>query len=141
MFVLLGMSLCGTGGLAWLLSGNAAPGIDTYPLILLFGFLSGCGVASFSVAMPQAAYWFPKERQGRVLGICAGIGNLAPGLLARLTVVPANSTGSRLATGVMAPVLPICTSIEFNRVTASYFSHLYAASHRGLLDRAPICSR
>ena len=44
--------------------------------------------------------------------------------LARLTVVPASSTGSSSATGVIAPVLPTWTRMAFSRVVASYFSNL-----------------
>ena len=44
--------------------------------------------------------------------------------LARLTVVPASSTGARSATGVMAPVLPTCTRMSTTFVVASYFSNL-----------------
>jgi len=51
-----------------------------YPLILLFGCMSGCGVATFSVGIPQVSYWQPKNRQGITLGIYGGVGNLAPGL-------------------------------------------------------------
>ena len=44
--------------------------------------------------------------------------------LARLTVVPAISTGSKSATGVIVPLLPTCTRMSFTRVAASYFSNL-----------------
>ena len=44
--------------------------------------------------------------------------------LARLTIVPANSTGSRSATGVIVPVLPTWTRMSRSRVFASYFSNL-----------------
>ena len=51
---------------------------------MLFGFMSGCGVASFSVGVPQVSYWFPRNRQGTALGIYGGVGNLAPGLFTLL---------------------------------------------------------
>ncbi|MDQ7055618.1 MAG: MFS transporter [Persephonella sp.] len=51
-----------------------------YWLILFFGFLSGCGIATFSVGIAQTAYWFPESKQGFALGMYAGIGNLAPGI-------------------------------------------------------------
>jgi MFS transporter, NNP family, nitrate/nitrite transporter len=80
MLTLFGASIVGMWGLVFILvtapSGNAA----VYPLVVLFGFLSGCGVASFSVGVPQVAYWFPRDRQGTVLGIYGGVGNMAPGL-------------------------------------------------------------
>ncbi len=80
MLTLFGMSIVGMWGLVFILVTvpNAGPAI--YPLVILFGFMSGCGVASFSVGVPQVSYWFPRNRQGTALGIYGGIGNLAPGL-------------------------------------------------------------
>ena len=51
-----------------------------YPLLLLAGMFSGCGIATFSVGVGQVSYWFTQERQGTALGTYAGLGNLAPGL-------------------------------------------------------------
>lgn len=80
--VLFLLSLAGMAGL-WLLlrlyQDQPAPPL-LYPGILLCGFLSGCGVATFSVGIPQTAYWFPKSRQGAALGAYAGLGNTAPGI-------------------------------------------------------------
>jgi len=58
-----------------------------YPLVLLLGLLSGCGIATFSVGISQVSYWFPQSRQGWALGTYAGIGNIAPGLFAFLLPV------------------------------------------------------
>ncbi|HLN21072.1 MAG TPA: MFS transporter [Bacteroidales bacterium] len=58
-----------------------------YGLILMLGMLSGCGIATFSVGAGQTSYWFPYSKQGRALGIYAGIGNLAPGLFSLLLPV------------------------------------------------------
>ncbi len=55
---------------------------DFYPLFLLLGMLCGCGIATFSVGVGQVSYWFPQSKQGTVLGLFAGLGNLAPGLFA-----------------------------------------------------------
>jgi len=55
-----------------------------YPLLLALGVLCGCGIATFSVGIGQVAYWFPQAKQGRALGIYAGLGNLAPGLFSLL---------------------------------------------------------
>ncbi len=55
-----------------------------YWLILFFGFLSGCGIATFSVGIAQTAYWFPESKQGFALGVYAGVGNLAPGIFGML---------------------------------------------------------
>lgn len=57
---------------------------DLYPLILFFGFLSGCGIATFSVGISQVAYWFPQKKQGWALGTFGGLGNLAPGIFSFL---------------------------------------------------------
>ncbi len=51
-----------------------------YWLIVIFGILSGCGIATFSVGIAQTSYWFPQSRQGMALGTYAGIGNTAPGI-------------------------------------------------------------
>jgi len=51
-----------------------------YWLVLFFGFLSGCGIATFSVGIAQTSYWFPRNKQGSALGTFGGLGNLAPGI-------------------------------------------------------------
>ena len=78
---LLVLSVIGMGGLSALLYlyyPNLEPWM--YWLILFFGFLSGCGIATFSVGIAQTAYWFPESKQGFALGVYAGVGNLAPGI-------------------------------------------------------------
>ncbi len=78
---LLILSVIGMGGLSTLLY-FYYPDLEPwmYWLILFFGFLSGCGIATFSVGIAQTAYWYPESKQGFALGIYAGIGNLAPGI-------------------------------------------------------------
>lgn len=71
-----------------------------YPLLLVLGLLSGCGIATFSVGIGQVSYWFPQARQGSALGAFAGIGNLAPGMFSFLLPVALSSwelSGSYLA--------------------------------------------
>jgi NNP family nitrate/nitrite transporter-like MFS transporter len=71
-----------------------------YPLVLLLGLLSGCGIATFSVGISQVSYWFPQSRQGWALGTYAGLGNIAPGLFAFLLPLALSAwglTGSYLA--------------------------------------------
>ena len=80
MLVLFGISIVGMWGLVFILVTVPHVTAALYPVILLFGFMSGCGVASFSVGIPQVSYWFPRNRQGTALGIYGGVGNLAPGL-------------------------------------------------------------
>lgn len=64
-----------------------------YPLILILGFLSGCGVATFSVGIPQTAYWYPQAKQGWALGTYAGLGNTAPGIFALLLPIALSAWG------------------------------------------------
>jgi MFS transporter, NNP family, nitrate/nitrite transporter len=84
MLTLFGISIVGMWGLVFILVTVPHVTAALYPVILLFGFMSGCGVASFSVGVPQVSYWFPRNRQGTALGIYGGIGNLAPGLFTLL---------------------------------------------------------
>jgi nitrate/nitrite transporter NarK len=48
----------------------------------LCGVLSGCGIATFSVGIPAVSYWYPQKKQGAVLALYGGLGNLAPGIFA-----------------------------------------------------------
>lgn len=84
MLTLFGMSLVGMWGLVFILLTAKTLTANAYPIIVMFGFLSGCGVASFSVGIPQVSYWYPQARQGTVLGAYGGIGNLAPGIFTLL---------------------------------------------------------
>ena len=97
--LLLGLSVAGMAGLTTLLYLYYPEGLtrEMYPLILLFGMLSGCGVATFSVGIPQTAYWFPQSRQGWALAVYAGLGNTAPGfftLLLPFALVALGLTGA-----------------------------------------------
>jgi NNP family nitrate/nitrite transporter-like MFS transporter len=58
----------------------------SYPLLMVLGVLSGCGIATFSVGISQVSYWFQQWKQGRALAIFAGVGNVAPGIF--LMLVP-----------------------------------------------------
>jgi NNP family nitrate/nitrite transporter-like MFS transporter len=84
--VLLLLSVVGLGGVFTMLYlyYPEQMHLRLYPLILAFGFLSGCGIATFSVGIGQTSYWFPQKEQGHALGVYAGIGNLAPGLFSLL---------------------------------------------------------
>jgi NNP family nitrate/nitrite transporter-like MFS transporter len=84
MLTLFSVSLVGMWGLVYILHSVHELTMTVYPVILLFGFMSGCGVASFSVGIPQVSYWYPQGRQGIVLGLYGGVGNLAPGLFTLL---------------------------------------------------------
>jgi len=80
MLTLFGMSMIGMWGLVFILFTVKSLTNTAYPIVMIFGFLSGCGVAAFSVGVPQVSYWFPQSRQGTALGIFGGVGNLAPGI-------------------------------------------------------------
>ncbi len=100
MLVLFGISIVGMWGLVFILVTVPQVTAALYPIILLFGFMSGCGVASFSVGIPQVSYWFPRNRQGTALGIYGGVGNLAPGvftLLLPVAIAALGLAGSYLA--------------------------------------------
>ena len=84
MMTLLVISIIGMWGLVYILFTVPHVTFRLYPVVLLFGFMSGCGVASFSVGVPQVSYWYPRRLQGTVLGIYGGIGNLAPGIFTLL---------------------------------------------------------
>ncbi len=84
MLTLFGLSLVGMWGLVFILFTVKSLTLAVYPVIVMFGFLSGCGVAAFSVGAPQVSYWYPQWRQGTVLGAYGGIGNLAPGIFTLL---------------------------------------------------------
>jgi NNP family nitrate/nitrite transporter-like MFS transporter len=100
--VLLLLSIVGMLGLflvIYLLYPNQLTA-NLYPLLLLLGLLSGCGIATFSVGISQVSYWFPQKRQGWALGTYAGVGNLAPGMfsfLLPLALVSWGLAGSYLA--------------------------------------------
>ncbi|MEW5870647.1 MAG: MFS transporter [Chloroflexota bacterium] len=93
--ILLWLAVAGMAGLLgtvyFLYPQNLSAGV--YPLLLFLGFLSGCGIATFSVGIGQVSYWFPQSRQGAALGAYAGLGNLAPGLFSFLLPVVLGSWG------------------------------------------------
>jgi len=79
--ILLILSVIGLGGVTMLLNLSYPEKMHgLFGLILFLGFLSGAGIATFSVGIAQTSYWFPKKKQGMALGTYAGLGNLAPGV-------------------------------------------------------------
>ncbi|MDF2504271.1 MFS transporter [Clostridium sp.] len=78
--VLLILSIIGMLGLSLVMTffkGNLG---HYYSLLFILAILSGCGIATFSVGVSQASYWFPQKKQGAALGIYGGVGNIAPGI-------------------------------------------------------------
>lgn len=84
ILVLLSMAVLGVAGITLMFGLFPSPAPIHYPFFLLFGILSGCGIATFSVGIPAVSYWYPQKAQGAALAIYAGLGNLAPGLFAML---------------------------------------------------------
>ena len=121
MLVLFGISIVGMWGLVFILVTVPHVTAALYPVILLFGFMSGCGVATFSVGIPQVSYWFPRNRQGTALGIYGGVGNLAPGLFTLILPVRHRRVRSRRVLSGLA------------RLPADRHRHLWLAGARCLL--------
>nr|MBD3623221.1 MFS transporter [Sunxiuqinia sp.] len=72
--ILMLLSVIGLGGVTLLLFTSYPDGMKgMYGLVLTFGFLSGCGIATFSVGIGQTSYWFPRNKQGMALGIFGGL--------------------------------------------------------------------
>lgn len=140
--VLLSLSLAGMVGLAALLNvvGLERLGPNAYPLLLLLGFLCGCGIATFSVGIGQVAYWFPQSRQGRALAVYAGVGNLAPGLFS--LVLPWALAAWGLAGSYLAWSLILAVGLLFYAwagANAPYFQFLArgeTAEHAAAAARA-----
>lgn len=83
--ILMLLSIIGVSGFMWIVNTHYPNNMEgMYPLILLFGLLAGCGVATFSVGISQASYWFAQKNQGYATGMFGGIGTLAPGLFAMI---------------------------------------------------------
>ncbi len=93
-----------------------------YPLLLILGALSGCGIATFSVGIGQVSYWFPQSRQGSALGTYAGLGNLAPGIFSFL--LPIALSGWGLPGAYLAWLIFLLGGVILYHITglnASYF--------------------
>lgn len=82
--ILLILSVIGIAGLYWMLLTLYPEDLngEHYPLLLLFGALGGCGIATFTVGIGQVSYWYPRQNQGWALAAYAGFGNTSPGLVA-----------------------------------------------------------
>jgi len=95
ILILLAASIVGMVGLTALMFLLYPAGMTAglYPLLLVLGMLSGCGIAVFSPGIGQVSYWFPQKRQGFALGVYAGVGNLAPGIFSLLLPVALTALG------------------------------------------------
>lgn len=86
---LLIASIIGIAGLYWMLL-TLYPNHLTeryYPLLLIFGALAGCGIATFSVGIGQVSYWYSKKKQGWALAVFGGLGDSSPGFV--VLILPA----------------------------------------------------
>lgn len=119
------VSIIGLTGLSILLTTNYPNNMEgTYWLILLFGCLSGFGIASFSVGAGQSSYWYPKSKQGIVLGIFAGLGNLGAGVFAIFLPLLLTAIGFVPAYYIWTAMLIIGTVIYyFLSCNAFYFQY------------------
>ena len=84
--VLLILSIIGMLGLYILMAFFKENLSQSYWLLFILALLSGCGIATFSVGVSQASYWFPQSKQGVALGIYGGVGNIAPGIF--MVIIP-----------------------------------------------------
>jgi MFS transporter, NNP family, nitrate/nitrite transporter len=77
---LLVLSIIGMTGLYIIMAFFRQNLSQYYSLLLIFGALSGCGIAIFSIGVSQESYWFPQSKQGIALGIYGGAAGWVGGL-------------------------------------------------------------
>ncbi len=120
------LSIIGMTGLVYILLDYDSNKVtkDLYWWILLFGALSGCGVATFSAGASQTSYWFPQSKQGTALGIYAGLSNTAPGIFTLLLPFALVSLGLAEAYFVWLIFLIIGTIIYYFVSVDSYYFQL-----------------
>lgn len=92
--VLLCLSFLGILGLALTISQ------PSYALLLLFGAIAGCGVATFSVSMAQVSYWYSRAKQGSANGIYGGVANTSPGIASLWIPIALANWGDQTTYGV-----------------------------------------
>ncbi|UCF83158.1 MAG: MFS transporter [Desulfobacteraceae bacterium] len=124
ILVLLGLSSLGIAGTTILFVLFPIPEPHHYPLFLSSGVLCGCGIATFSVGIPTVSYWYPQKKQGVVLALYGGLGNLAPGLFSFLLPVVVVSMGFFLSYVLWLILLLIVTTLFFFLMKdAPYFQY------------------
>ncbi len=95
-----------------------------YWLIVFFGILSGCGIATFSVGIAQTSYWFPQKKQGIALGAYAGIGNTAPGIFGILLPFALRAFGLPVSYLIWFGLLLVGTVVYLVFVHDAYYFQL-----------------
>ncbi|MFZ2492890.1 MAG: MFS transporter [Thermoanaerobaculia bacterium] len=68
--------------------------VTTYTQLLVFGFIMGIALASFSVGVPFVSRWYPPEQQGSALGMY-GAGNIGQSFAAMGAPLIAGALGAR----------------------------------------------
>ncbi len=126
LIVLLILSVIGMGGLSILLLLFYPDHLSKwmYWLIVLFGVLSGSGIATFSVGIAQTSYWFPQKKQGVALGTYAGIGNTAPGIFGIILPFALRSFGLPVSYVLWFGFLLIGTVVYILLVHDAYYFQL-----------------
>ncbi|MGA8010448.1 MAG: MFS transporter [Thiomonas sp.] len=127
---LLLASVVGIAGLYWMLLTLYPDHLTQkyYPLLLMFGALGGCGIATFSVGIGQVSYWFPKERQGKALAFYAGLGNTSPGLVA--IALPLIIAAGGLWVGYFVSLLIVVAGIGLY-IVLGYNAPYFQLKHHG----------
>ena len=74
-------------GWAWVLTAPAEVLRESFAGLMVLAFFTGIGGAIFSGYMPSTSYFFPKKKQGLVLGLQAGIGNFGVACVQLLTPI------------------------------------------------------
>lgn len=124
--ILLVLSITGIVGLAGVLQLVGFDGLTMrhYPALLLFGALSGCGIAAFSVGVAQTSYWYPANKQGTVLAIYVGLGNSSPGVFTILLPIIIATLGLTTTYVVWAVFLAIGTVLYWYFTADPYYFQL-----------------
>jgi NNP family nitrate/nitrite transporter-like MFS transporter len=136
--VLLSLTSAGIAGVAATVTLFPQPSPAQWPLFLAFGSLCGCGIAIFSVGIPTISYWYPQHKQGSILALYGGLGNLAPGIFAIALPVMVLSVGLTYAYFLwLAFLLAILVLLRRFMEDAPYFQY----RHLGLpTDRKTLLS-
>ncbi len=124
--ILLGLSIVGMGGLLGVLISVYPNGLSMvhYPIIFVFGALSGCGIAAYSVGITDTAYWFKSKNRGTMLAIFAGLGTLSPGLFVILQPMMFDWIGITGTYAVWFAFLVIGTAIfVYFAIDSPYFQY------------------
>jgi len=81
-------------------------GVDSFAGTLVLGLLLGFAGASFAVALPLASRWYPREHQGKAMGL-AGMGNSGTVLASLFAPMLAKALGWNAVLGVVCIPLTI----------------------------------